>query len=233
MATLLPSHIIRRCLIRLGAYQGQSAAVEASYIKANPADDSTSESFVPSSFTDELVTVEQEIAGAVALNTGHPWRNVLHDVTASIASGGVIPTVGVSSATAKIIGEYGEIRDAASPFRTLTPDLPEADIRALGQNPGTMFISDVFSYSLHKPRLNHTRANAIIDVCVFDYDVRLAAIAGNSALLFTEAANAYFSGVMSLLKNTDALLSELSGLFQPRYEAWLRAYERGQTELAK
>lgn len=225
--------IVRRCLIRIGAFQGQAAAIETSYVKADPTDDSVSESFVPSVWNDELTTVEQEIAGAVSLNTDHPWRSVIADVTASVASGALIPTVGISSATAKIIGEYGEVRDAASPFRPLTPDLSEPDIRAFSLNPDTMFISDVFSYSLHKPRLNHTRANAIIDVCVFDYDARLTAITANSALLFQSAANAYFCGVMSLLKNTDALLSELSGLFQPRYEAWLRAYERGQTELAK
>lgn len=232
MAQLLPAHIIRRCLIRIGAFQGQAAAIETSYVKANPTDDSVSESFVPSVWNDELTTVEQEIAGVVSLNIDHPWRGVIHDVTGSIASGGLIPTVGASSATAKIIGEYGEVRDAASPFRPLTPDLTEADIRARSQNPGTMYISDVFSYSLRKPRLNHTRTNAIIDVSVFDYDARLAAITANAALLFQSAGNAYFCGVMSLLKNTDALLSELSALFQPRYEAWLKAYEKGQTKLA-
>lgn len=231
MANLLPSHIIRRCLIRIGAFQGQAPAIEISYVKADPTDDSVSQSFVPSSWHDELTTVEQEIAGAVSLDPDHPWRGILHDVTASIANGGRIPDVGITTATAKIIGEYGQVRDAVSPFRPLSPDMTEADIRARDQNPGTMYISDVFSYSLRKPRLNHTRTNAIIDVCVFDYDARLAAITANAALLFQSAGNAYFCGVMSLLKNTDANLSELSGLFQPRYEAWLRAYEKGQTEL--
>lgn len=227
--SLTPAMVIRRALLRIGAYRGDPAAIEASYIKTDPTDDAVSESFVPSAFTDELTSVEQEIAGAAASNKDQVWRGLIADVTASIANGGLIPTVGASTATAKIIGEYGQVREAVTPFRPLTPDMTEADIRAFAENPGSMFISDVFSYSLRKPRLNHTRPNAIIDVCVFDYAARLAAITANEALLFQSAANAYFAGLMSLLKNTDATLTELSAVYEPRYRTWLAGIAEGGT----
>ncbi|SRR6266404_5979260 len=232
MAGLFPSIILRQCFARIGAYQGQAAAVEASYLLTDPATNAKSASFTKSVLLDGLVTVEQEIAIAVASNREHPWRAVLHDTTDALASGVTIPKVGLGTATAKIIGEYGEVKDSASPFRALTADLTVAEIRALNQNIGTMFSMDYFSYAYELPRILHTRpAGAKIDVCVYDYDVRKIAIFAYEELLFTEAEGAYFSGLMSLLMNTDALLTELSKMYAPRYAEWLKSFRAGQAEL--
>src|SRR5436309_347096 len=106
MAGLLPSFILRQCFVRIGAYQGQAAAIEASYLLDDPSTNAKSASFTKSVLLDGLVGVEQEMAGAIGSEDEHPWQNVITDVTASIASGGRVPSVGISTATAKIIGKY-------------------------------------------------------------------------------------------------------------------------------
>lgn len=230
---LIPSIIYRQVALRIGAYPGIPSAIEALYVAADPTTGMKSESFVPASLKDSLGAVEQEIAGAVATPREHPWQNIIADVTAAIASGELVPSVGVSTATAKVIGNYGQVRDAESPFRPLTADLPISEIRALSQNPGTVFKSDIFSYAFERGRLVHTRTTATVDVCVYDFDVRKVAILADDGLLFTEAENAYLSGVMSMLMNTDALLTELANQYSPRYQAWLTAFRSGQTEPQK
>jgi hypothetical protein len=229
MAGLLPSYILRQCWARVGAYKGQAAAIEASYLLADPSTNSVNASFTKSVLLDGLISIEQEIATAVAANIEHPWRAILQDTTAAIASGGLIPKVGISTATAKIIGEYGQVKDSVTPFRPLTPDLTVAEIRALNQNIGTMFSMDYFSCAYQVPRLWHTRSvGAVIDVCTYDFDTRKTAIFADGELLFTEAEGAYFSGLMSLLMNTDALLTELSKMYAPRYAEWLKIFRAGE-----
>lgn len=229
MAGLLPSIIYRQVVLRIGAYPGIPSAIEALYVAADPTVGMKSESFVPTSLKDSLIAVEQEIANAVASNQEHPWRAVLQDTTASIASGGLIPKVGISTATAKIIGEYGQVKDADTPFRPLTPSLHVDEIRAINQNLNTMFTMDLFAYAYRKPRLFHTRpTGAVIDVCTYDFDTRKTAIFADGELLFTEAENAYLAGVMSMLMNTDALFTELAKSYEARYQAWLVAIQSGR-----
>lgn len=225
---LPPSYILRQVWVRVGAYQGQAAAIEASYLLADPSTNSKSASFTKSVLLDGLVGVEQEMASA--LSPDHPWGNIINDVTATVLPGALMPTVGASSATAKTVGEHGRIRDSVSPNRPLTADLSVADIRAFSQNPGSMFKSDVFSFASEKGRLDHTRTGAIADAHVYDFDARKTAIFADGALLFQSGENCYFSGLMSLLMNTDALLTELSKMYAPRYQAWLKALGAGQIE---
>lgn len=232
---LTPSIIIRQCALRIGAYRGQPAAIEASYVLADPATNMVSESFPKSSLYDQILAVEQEIAGAVAMNVDHPWRALsgLADITAPLASGELVPAVG--SSNSQIIGVYGEVRDAEAPFHSLTKDLPASEIRAIAlsfSEMGAMYKSNYFSYSLDGRRLDHTRTTATVDVCVFDFTSRKTAIDNNANLIFQNAENAYLSGTMSMLKNTDAQLAELAGLYQPRFEAWLTAFQAGKTELS-
>lgn len=231
---LIPSIIYRQALLRIGAYRGQPADIEASYVESDPTSDSISESFVPTSFKDQVVAVEQEIAIAVSMADNHPWANLIGDITAPIASGDLIPTAGTSSANSQIIGKYRSVRDTEGPFRVLTKDLPISEIRSLDlsfSEFGAMYKSDFWAFEIEDGRLHHTRSLATVDVCVYDYVSRKTAIFNDAALIFQNAENAYFSGVMSMLKNTDATLAELAALYDPRYEAWLSTFRAGKTEL--
>ena len=218
--TLIPSQIAGRVALRIGAFQGIPATIDTSY--ATPFANMVSESVTPNSVRADTLFIEQEIANIVAGNQYHKWRNLISDVTAILASGSQIPSIGASGA--KIIGLYGQVRDADAgtvpPNRVLEPTLHEDEIRLIAENPG-IFTLDTFAYALMPPRVYHNRpAGVIIDVCVFDFDARKTAIDADAALLFQSAGNMYFYGVMSLLGNTDARLVELSNLYVPRYEAW-------------
>jgi hypothetical protein len=172
---------------------------------------------------DLLTGVENEIATAIAMNSENVLRAVIHD-TVPVASGGLVPTVGSSSATAKIIGVWGQVRDAASPFTELTEGLNEDEIRTVNQS--SVFISSYYGYIVRPPRIYATVANMLIDCCVFDLPARQAAINANGALLFPMAQNAYFDGLMSGLKNEDPLYANLSNEFTKPYESWLQS-QRG------
>lgn len=231
MAGLLPSYLYRQVGLRIAAYPGIPSAIEALYVAADPTVGMKSASFVPTSLKDQLIAVEQEIATAVAMNTEHPWRAVLQDTTTAITSGGIIPKVGISTATAKIIGRYGDVKDSITPFRPLEQSLNADEISVFNANPNTMFTLDVYSFAFKLPRIYHTRTGAVIDVCTYDFEARKTAIFADAELLFTEAENAYFCGLMSMLMNTDALLAELSKIYAPRYEAWLQTFQAGQTAI--
>lgn len=225
----LTSHvIIRQAYARIGAFTGDAAQIATAYSGALSG--LNTESFPLQSMNDMLVLVENEIANAVASNENHPWRSLMQD-TVTVAAGGVIPSFGSTTAQ-KIIGVYGQVRSATSPFRQLTPALHEDEIRAITQFP-TLFKSSYFSYALRPPRIYPTVSSVSIDVCVFDYDARQTAIDANGALLFQSAEGAYFSGLMSNLANEDSLLQSLSKECAPSYANWLESLQAGRDMVAE
>lgn len=209
------------CLLRIGAYLGLPADIATDYANAAFTDFET-ESFPLQALYDNLLGVEQEMAQAIAMNKDNTLRANIKD-TVAVAAGAEIPSFGSSSTTAKIIGAWGQVRDAVSPNKLLVPGLREEEIRIMVDNPGGMFKTSFFGYALVPPRIYSTVANMLIDVCVYDYDVRKAAIDANGALLFAMAENAYFDGLMCTLKNEDATLTGLSSQFEKPYAEWLAA----------
>jgi len=223
MSDLLPSTVIRQAYIRIGAWLGLPEDIAFSYNNDTAFTNVISESFPPQSMQDYLVGVEQEMALAIALNQDNVLRSNISD-TVTVASGAQIPSHGSSSTTAKIIGNWGQVRDAADENKLLVPALREEEIRIIMDNSG-VFISSYFAYALRPPRIYATVANVIIDCCVFDYDARKAAIDADEPLLFPMAQNAYFSGLMCSLKNEDATITALSSQFEKPYAEWLGAQQ--------
>lgn len=229
MASLLPSDIWRPVMLRVGAYKGVPADIATNY--ANTAfTDFETESFVLPDLKLMLTAVEQEMAQAVAMNQNNVLRSNISD-TVTVASGDEIPSVGSSSSSAKIIGEWGQVRDAGT-GKLLVPALREEEIRIIVDNPGGMFKSSFFAYALRPPRIYATITNLEIDCCVYDFDVRNPIIAANGALLFPMAQAAYFDGLMAKLKNEDATLTALSGNFEKPYGAWLDAQRPAPVQVA-
>lgn len=227
--SLLPYTIIRQAMIRLGAYQGLPADIATNY--ANTAfTDFETEVFPVQAMRDGLLGVEQEMAQAIAMNKDNVLRANIKD-TVAVAYGAEIPSVGSGSSTAKIIGKWGQVRDADS-GKLLVPGLREEEIRIMVDNPGGMFKTSFFGYALQPPRIYSTVANMLIDCCVYDYDARKTAIDANGALLFPFAQAAYFDGLMTTLKNEDATLTGLSSQFEKPYAEWLAAQQSYQPEIA-
>lgn len=212
-------------LIRIGAYLGDPSDIATNYANAAYTDFET-ESFPLQAMYDSILGVEQEMAQAVAMNQNNVLRSSISD-TVSVTSGDEIPSIGSSSSTAKIIGEWGQVRDANS-GKLLVPALREEEIRIIMDNPGGMFKSSFFAYALRPPRIYATITNIEIDCCVFDYTARKTAIDADEVLLFSMAENAYFSGLMAQLKNEDAALTGLSSQFEKPYMEWLAAQQSGR-----
>lgn len=220
--SLLPYTIAQQALIRIGAYKGLPTQIAANYANASFATFET-EVFPLTALYASLTGVEQEMAQAVAMNQDNTLRANISDRVA-VASGAEIPAVGSSSSTAKIIGVWGQVRNADT-GKLLVPALREEEIRILVDNPGGMFKSSFFAYALRPPRIYATVTNLEIDCCVYDYDARKIAIDANEELLFPMAQAAYFDGLMSTLKNEDAALIGLSSQFEKPYAEWLAAQQ--------
>lgn len=146
-------------------------------------------------------SVVEELAMAVALDAGHPWRAVLKDVTASLASGDQIPQTG--SGGKPIIGVRGSVRDA-SDNKPLTNSFTLAEIRRLNDNPGTIRKIPVYGYVIVEPRIYHTRPNVKIDVCILDEAAIATAIAADRVPLFPDAEGAYVTALTEKLLSPTA-----------------------------
>ncbi len=208
---------IRRSYVAIGGWQGDSQEINAQYNADVNFEQIVSESFPPQSMWDMLTGVENEIATSVAMNGDSTLRRVLHD-TATVTSGGLIPSTGDAGGT--IIGNWGQVIDSDSGIE-LTPGLHQDEISAVVNGPTGLFKSTLHSFALRPPRIYGTVASLVIDVCTYNYTTRAAIIAEGGLLLFQSCPNAYFCGLMTYLKNQDGLYTELSNQFAPAYQQWL------------
>lgn len=216
---LIPGTVIRQAYARIGAFSGEAADITTAYTGSLAA--LNTESFPLQAMYDLLLTVENELATAVASNQDNVLRSTLQDI-ATVTSGSRIPAVGDSGG--KIIGVWGQVRQASTGIE-LTPGLHEDEIRAVVNGPAGLFKSTLYSYALRPPRIYATVGSLEIDVCAFDFAARQTAINADGALLFQACEGAYFSGLMSGLKNEDAAYTALSNEFAPQYTQWLQAQQ--------
>lgn len=105
---LLPNIIVRQCMVRIGAYLGIPTNIAGNYA-SNTFTAFETESFPVQAMLDNLLGVEQEMAHAIALNQNNVLRANIKDQVV-VVSGDEIPSFGSSSTTAKIIGEWGQVR---------------------------------------------------------------------------------------------------------------------------
>lgn len=227
--SLTSKTIAIQCLLRIGAYKGDPSTIATNYADATFTDFKT-ESFPLVALYANILGVEQEMAQAVAMNQDNVLRKNIAD-TVLATSGDQIPSFGSSSSTAKIIGEWGQVRDADT-GKLLVPALREEEIRIIVDNTG-IFKMSYFAYALRPPRIYATVDNLSIDCCVYDQVARKTAIDANGALLFQMAQSAYFDGLMTTLKNEDATLTQLSDQFAGPYSQWLQAQQANRNVTAE
>lgn len=220
---LTSSVILRQAYVRIGAWLGDPAEINAQYNADSNFEQVVSESFPAQSMWDMLTGVENEIAIAVAMNQDNTLRDNIFDI-ATVTSGGRIPSIGDSSTSAKIIGVWGQVRQAGTGIE-LTPGLHEDEIRAIVNGPTGLFKSTLYSYALRPPRIYATVSALEIDCCVFNYTARAAAIAANGNLLFQMCQDAYFYGLMSNLSNEDSNYTTLANQYKPLYAEWLTSQQ--------
>jgi hypothetical protein len=205
--------------VRIGAWSGDSAEINAAYNADTNFIQVVSEAFPPQAMYDALTGVENEIAVAVAMNVNNVLRTTIGD-TITVASGALVPDT--SDGGFPVIGEWGQVRDSTTGI-PLTPGMHEDEIIALTNGPSGLFKSTFHSYAVRFPRIYATVALLEIDCCVFDYDVRADVIEAGGTLLFQQSSDAYFYGLMSKITNENPSYTALANEYAPLYQAWLQA----------
>jgi hypothetical protein len=113
---------------------------------------------------------------AIASTPHHPERLRFADVTGSLANRAAIPQTG--SGGARIIGIPGFVRDASSGEPLIPVDLDR--VRSFVRFAATIYSGvDVYQYCINGDRIEHTRTNVVIGVCVY---TRTTTFTGNIAL---------------------------------------------------
>lgn len=224
------STVLRQFALKVNALVGtQSSSLEDSYnnVPLTSADfDSTIIPFTAAK--DFILNAQEGLLLAIASTANHPWRELVGiDVTANIAHGGRIPSVG-SVTTNQIVGVYGSIRDATD-FRPLT----EKSIRQIQDrvtNFNTMWLMPVYWYTIQDRRLYHTRANAVIDVCTYARPDADSLDLATNILIPDILSPAMADGATMMAFRDDEYLAQ-AGRAGELYGAWLMAIKAGLTSV--
>lgn len=154
---------------------------------------------------DLVILAEARYAGIISNVGNQPLRRALHSVTAGIAKGAVIPAI--DSASEKIIGIYGSIRDLAD--NTVLTEQPLEVIRRI--NAETWRTYGLYHYKIDGVRLEHTRPSATIDVCTYNSVTQRAAVqAGGNMLLPDHLESGLICEAVSMAFRDDAFSQQSS-----------------------
>lgn len=155
----------QQILNELGAVVGSTPAAADSNYSAVPSTSTViGPDFLASHVEDALAATIGEIAEAIASTPHHPERQRFADVTTNLANLDPIPEIGVS--TERIIGVPGFVRDAADGLACLPAKLDE--VRSYTRFASTIYsAADVYRYAINGNRIEHTRTEVIMEVCVF------------------------------------------------------------------
>jgi|SRR5262245_14801633 len=206
------SKVIQEVLNVLGAVAGATAATADSNYTAAPSTSTViGPDFLASQVQDAVVACQGEIVEAIASTPLHPGRARFGDVTTSLATGAAIPRTG--SGTSKlIIGVPGAVRDS-SDSRTLER-APLESIRNFNRFSSTIYSgSTKYLYAINAGRIEHTRTNVLIDVCVFERPT----ILGGNIDLDDEFEGGLVQGAVAKLALKESLFADL---FQGANTQW-------------
>lgn len=159
------SSVIQQILNELGAVKGATAATADTNFTATP--DVTTvigPDFVPNMIDPALAATLAEIVEAIASTPHHPERQRYFDETNSLANRDPIPETG--SGGERIIGVPGYVKDA-SDGEPLEPASLDA-VRSVVRFDSTVYAdADLYFYCINGGRIEHTRTNVVMEVCVF------------------------------------------------------------------
>lgn len=223
------NYIIRNVAIRINALTNatQPDTLEAAYI-INPltaADVQESAIFSFTSIKDSILNIEQKLAEAIAEVRDHPWRTNLISQTSALISGSTMPPTDENGLS--IIGLYGQITDETD-GRQLFEQPAQVIERRLAT--AAIWKVPVYWYSI-SDSIIHTRTSVRVQVCVWDYLERQAAIDSNDDMLLPDVlAEAMICGTMALLSRDDEWQSQAE-VYGRYFLATLEAIHSGSTVL--
>lgn len=209
--------IIQQILNELGAIKGATAVDAATNFNASPSTSTViGPDFVPDHVQPALAATISETVECIAATPRHPERQRYADVTTSLANRAAIPRTGSGGLT--IIGVPGFVRDAVDSVACLPNSLDA--IRSYNRFPTTVYAEfSPYWYAINGNRIEHTRGNVIIEVCVFSRPTS-----------FTGAINMDEWHEGGLVAGTVAKLALKESMFADLYDA---ANKRREDHLAK
>lgn len=228
------NNILRETLKRVNGIAGAQAAAMATSYAVNPlttteADDPVySLAFVKDVIVDVHGRLALEIASVADPVTGigcHPWRPFFADVTASVAHGGSLPTVG--SGGKNIIGVLGRAVNAGDTDYILTPASAER-ISAWRLSVATLYTSGAWMYHVNGSKVYATVAGVIFECCVYER-ADYSAFSGNMALPDI-LADALVAGSVASLLVEDEYANQCA-YYRGMYENAIAAIRAGSTSM--
>lgn len=203
------TQVIRMAAHRVKAITGTDpVTLEAAYTTTplTATQVSNSADFPLSPIKDAIIATVGKIVRAYANVSDHPFRTETQ--TANIANKGAIPKL--DSGGKKIVGVFGAIRDAST--GNVLTEQPVQLIRSINTSKLSGHLKD--SYFHHKiigKRLEHTVANAVIDVQVWDEPTERVLInAQGSCSLDDSLFDAVVMGTVSILVIDDSYAAQSS-----------------------
>lgn len=157
--------VVQQVLNELGAVLGATAiAADANYVAAPTTSTVIGPDFTPSMVNDAVASALGEIVEAIASTPHHPERQRFADVTVPLLNHAAIPDVGDGGD--HIIGIPGFVRDAVDEEACLPASLDA--IRSFNRFPAIYADQDPYLYCINGGRIEHTRTNVVIEVCVYE-----------------------------------------------------------------
>jgi hypothetical protein len=158
--------VTQEVLNLLGAVAGVNpAAADTNYTSAPSTSTVIGPDFIPSQIQDAIVLAQGEIVEAIASTPLHPERARYADTTTALANRAVIPRTGAGT-TKLIVGVIGAVRDSGN-FETLVR-MPLDTVRSFNRFPNIYGGSTRYWYAINADRIEHSRTNVLIDVCVYE-----------------------------------------------------------------
>ena len=205
--------VTQEVLNLLGAVLGSNAADADSNYTASPSTSTViGPDFLASQVLDSIALAQGEIVEAIASTPKHPERNRFADVTASLANLAAIPRTGAGTSKL-IIGLPGFVRDA-SDSQAVEP-APLDAVRSFNRFSSTVYSGfDAYLYAINGNRIEHTRTNVVIEVCVYE---RPSSLTGNIDL-DDHHEGGLVQGAVSKLALKESMFE---GLYQGANAAWM------------
>jgi len=153
---------------------------------------------------DAIIACEGKIAEAVAQSGNRTLRAYLRDLSAALASGAALPTVGVS--TKPIIGNFGGVLDGDDGTLCTPQPVPVVRNRLLSPN---IYLVPAYYFAIDGATIIHTRTTVQMECCVYSASDQTDDFNFNRAILFPDAlAEVYLNGSMALLMRDDEWIQQ-------------------------
>lgn len=168
--------------------------------------DFNSSAFPMSRMRDSILNAQEKLVQAIGKSDDRVLRRPLQSLTAPLASGALLPQVDAGSVG--IIGNFGSVLDSADQTKVCQRTSIREIQRRLRSS--AVFILPAYNFALLGERILHTRANVVLECCVYDAATQTAAFDANDDMLLPDSmAEALIAGGSAGLFRDDEFLDQV------------------------